>query len=79
MFKNTNENGTGGVTFPEFAREFANYAYFYIIGSLIESVILLLTSILLVWGNRARKSVLYWPFIIYQVKRADFLESFSDS
>jgi len=74
FYKVTNTGTANGTEswfpgFPEFAKDFMKYGYiyFYTIGSLIESILLFLTSILLIWGNRARKPWLYWFFIIYQL------------
>ncbi|KAI6191041.1 hypothetical protein M3Y97_00184700 [Aphelenchoides bicaudatus] len=63
-------NGNSNVSdfsWPSFSQHFVNYAYYYTIGSMIENILLLLTSIILICGNRLRKPALYWPFIIYQI------------
>ncbi|KAI6240421.1 hypothetical protein M3Y99_00474400 [Aphelenchoides fujianensis] len=50
---------------PKFLSPYAHYLFGFAIGGLIETILLLLCSVLLVVGNRARKPALYWPWIVF--------------
>lgn len=49
----------------DFVREYPNYRKYFVIENLIQGFVLVLVSILLIFGNRLKRTPAYLPFIAY--------------